>query len=147
MKRALTSFAVAALVALGIPAAASATVRPTLMLAQTQIGKILVTGHGSTVYMFGKGGRDRKPPHIDTDNFQKVMSAARSALRVGAGVNGKLVGTMGAPGASGERQVTYNGHPLYTRVRDPRSDDTRYVGLVEPGGRWEALSAAGNPVK
>src|SRR4029077_18153983 len=45
--------------------------------------------------------------------------------------------------SDGTKQVTYNGHPLYTFVGDQQAGDTNGQGRVAFGGIWAALSPAG----
>jgi predicted lipoprotein with Yx(FWY)xxD motif len=54
------------------------------------------------------------------------------------------VGTIKAAG--GDRQVTYNGHPLYYYAPDRKAGDTTGQGLNQFGAKWYVLSATGNKV-
>ncbi len=61
------------------------------------------------------------------------------------GIKRGLIGTIKL--ASGVKQVTYAGHPLYTYIGDSGPGDTSYVGFSQFGGTWFALNAAGHAVK
>jgi predicted lipoprotein with Yx(FWY)xxD motif len=146
MRRVLVSLAAAALSsALVSTALASTHGGPAkLKLRNTGVGTILVNGRGFTVYAFTK----------DTRNRDKCSGACRSVWPpvttvgkpiLGKGVNRSLVGTIKLK--SGKRQVTYNGHPLYTYVADTRPGQTSYVNKLQFGGRWPALNASGQEVK
>ena len=50
------------------------------------------------------------------------------------------------PRSDGARQVTYNGHPLYTFVKDHKPGDVNGQGLTAFGAAWFAVSAAGNQI-
>lgn len=63
----------------------------------------------------------------------------------GNGVQSSLLGTIKLP--SGKRQVTYDGHPLYTYIGDPGPRETAYIGTRQSGGAWWAIDAAGHIVK
>jgi predicted lipoprotein with Yx(FWY)xxD motif len=117
-----------------------------LRLGKTSLGKIVQNGRGFTVYMFT---RDRR----NQDNCVKVSgctgvwpaltTSGRPVL--GPGLKRGLIGTITL--ASGARQVTYAGHPLYRYIGDSGPGDTSYVGFSEFGGSWFALNASGHAVK
>jgi hypothetical protein len=62
----------------------------------------------------------------------------------GSGVKASLLSSIRISG--GARQVTYDGHALYTYSADSRGS-TAYVGVSAFGGSWYAVSAAGHAVK
>src|SRR3954452_10078208 len=83
----------------------------TLGVGKTSLGRILVDSHGRTLYLF------------QADTGTKSMCSGAGAgqwppLRptgkptVGSGATASMIGTSNRSG--GTRQVTYNGHPLYT---------------------------------
>ena len=45
--------------------------------------------------------------------------------------------------AGGRRQVTYDGHPLYTYAGDTKPGATSGQGLDQFGAEWYVLNAAG----
>jgi predicted lipoprotein with Yx(FWY)xxD motif len=48
--------------------------------------------------------------------------------------------------SDGTRQVTYNGHPLYTFAQDTRPGQTNGQGLTAFGARWFVLSPSGSQI-
>jgi predicted lipoprotein with Yx(FWY)xxD motif len=135
------------MLAVGIMAAAAmAASAPTVKLASTSAGKILVNGKGFTVYAFSKDGHNKdicasKSGCLGT--WPAVTTKARPVA--GPGLNAKLVGTIKL--AHGVKQVTYAGHPLYHYSFDSSRASTDYIGQPDFGGRWDALNAAGKVVK
>jgi hypothetical protein len=55
-----------------------------------------------------------------------------------------LVGTIRR--SDGTRQVTYNGHPLYTFVKDHKTGDVTGQGVIAFGAAWFAVSPTGNQI-
>jgi predicted lipoprotein with Yx(FWY)xxD motif len=124
-------------------AVASRLPQPTVQVRSTRLGKILVNSRGQTLYLFKK----------DSGKKSKCFGACASAwppLRaigkptVGSGAHASMVGTTAR--SDGARQVTYNGHPVYLFSDDQRPGDTNGEGLTAFGGRWYAVSPAGNQV-
>jgi predicted lipoprotein with Yx(FWY)xxD motif len=112
-------------------------------VANSRLGKILVDATGRTLYLFKK----------DSGTKSACSGACASAwppLRtsgkpvVGSGANALMVGT--TTRSDGQPQVTYNGHPLYTFVKDQKAGDTNGEGLTAFGGSWFVLSPAGNQI-
>jgi hypothetical protein len=66
---------------------------------------------------------------------------ATDSPTAGSGLNPSLLGT--TPRSDGDRQVTYNGHPLYTYVGDKNPGDTKGQGVNAFGGGWFVVSPAG----
>jgi predicted lipoprotein with Yx(FWY)xxD motif len=119
---------------------------PTVKLAHSSVGSILVDSKGFTLYLFTA---DKK----NSDHCVKVAGclSAWPALTVsgkptaGPGVKASLLGTITIKG--GKKQVTYNGWPLYLYVNDSSPASTSYVGVSGFGGTWDAVSKSGTAVK
>jgi predicted lipoprotein with Yx(FWY)xxD motif len=116
------------------PAAAAVSLR------QTPLGNTLTDNQGRTLYLFAG----------DKPNASTLSAAGRavwppftaSAIPGAAGgAQASKIGTIA--GATGVRQVTYNGHPLYYFVGDKSPGQTTGQGLLEFGARWYVLSGSG----
>jgi predicted lipoprotein with Yx(FWY)xxD motif len=46
--------------------------------------------------------------------------------------------------SDGNRQVTYNGHPLYLFIKDKKPGDVNGQGVTAFGAAWFALTPSGN---
>ena len=57
-------------------------------------------------------------------------------------MNRKLLGRTTRP--DGRKQVTYNGHPLYFYVHDPKGQILCH-NVFEFGGDWLVVRKSGNP--
>jgi predicted lipoprotein with Yx(FWY)xxD motif len=129
----------------GAPTAEAARVAK-VQLRHTSSGRILVNGSGFTLYRFTRDSRNK-------DTCAKVSECPANwpALRssgkpiAGPGVKASLLGTIALPG--GGRQVTYAGHPLYTYAAASERGETVYIGAMQFGGTWDAVSSSGSLVK
>lgn len=129
----------------GVPAAHPSRAA-SVDLRHTSVGTILTSASGAVLYEFT---RDR----ASQDSCVKISgcSSAWPALETsgtptaGAGVRSSLLSTIRLP--DGAKQVTYAGHPLYLFSDDSTPGSTSYVGVVEFGGAWDALSASGGAVR
>jgi len=121
----------------------SPTAGATVMLATNPaLGKILVNAQGMTLYVFG----------ADTPGTSNCSTACLQnwpALTVvsgnpiaGSGVSGTL-GTITR--SDGVKQVTLNGMPLYTFIRDTKPGDANGQGVTAFGGLWTAAMAGSAP--
>lgn len=115
-------------------------------LAKTRLGKILVNSKGFTIYAFTA---DTKK-HDNCQNRSGCTGAwppvtSKGKPVAGMGVRQALLGTIRLK--NGQRQVTYNGWPLYTYIGDTQRHQTSYVNFPQFGGRWPALNAAGKFVR
>jgi len=139
---------IATLVAASVaaPLAGANSGRATLKLRDTGVGKILVNARGFTLYAFTKDTRN-KDKCVNIPGCQGVwpVLATKGRPIAGPGVRGSLIGTITLK--SGVKQVTYGGHPLYTYVADGGPGQTFYVNILQFGGRWPAVNAAGKEVK
>ncbi len=150
----LASAAVVALTALGVAAAGSASTSTTtsnattarsstVKVANSHLGKILVNSQGHTLYLFKK---DKGTKSSCNGACAKAWPPLRTSSKpvVGRGASASKAGT--TKRSDGTRQGTYNGHPLYTFVKDTKVGQTNGEGLTAFGGSWFALSPAGNQV-
>jgi predicted lipoprotein with Yx(FWY)xxD motif len=115
----------------------------TVGVAKTNLGSILVDSQGRTVYLF-KADSAMKSACAGACAAVWPPLVAKGKPIAGAGVSAAKLGTITRSG--GQRQVTYNGHPLYTFVKDTKPGDTTGQGLVEFGAHWFTLTSAGNQI-
>lgn len=122
-------------------AAAAPTVKTA---ASAEYGTILVDSAGRTLYM---NSGDTPSTTVCTPACYSVWPrlVATGSPQAGPGIDASLLGTRTLAG--GVRQVTYNGHLLYSFVRDTAAGQVNGEGIVHFGGTWWVLDAAGNPVK
>lgn len=115
-------------------------------LRSTSVGRILVNGSGSTLYMFTKDSR-RRNRCVSIRGCSAVWKAltTRGKPTAGRGVRAPLLSTVRLRG--GARQVTYAGHPLYLYSAASEPGQTYYVGVMQFGGKWYALNARGHAVR
>jgi predicted lipoprotein with Yx(FWY)xxD motif len=117
---------------------------PTIQLASNSaIGQnLLVDSHGRTLYLFvpdGTGTQSTVPAQFKPNWPPLVASGTPIA---GSGVS--LPNVSVATQSDGTRQVTYNGHLLYTFINDKAPGDTNGQGLGP--NNWFVLDASGNPI-
>lgn len=146
MRRRVLILLVAAVAALSAVGGAGASSSAQLQLRQTKLGKILVNSRGRTIYAFTKD-RTNSDRCVRINQCLSLWPAVRhgSGPLAGAGVKRSLIGTITIKG--GIKQLTYAGHPLYTYGGDTHAGQTSYVNVLQFGGRWPALNAAGHEVK
>jgi len=124
--------------------------RTKLKLIDTRFGQILADGKGFALYLFTRDQEEAPPTGEQKSRCYGACAKAwpvlykRGKLRVGAGVSDDLLGT--TKRRDGDRQVTYNGHPLYYYVRDDKPEQVLCQDVQEFGGRWYVVSGDGAPV-
>jgi predicted lipoprotein with Yx(FWY)xxD motif len=104
-------------------ATTAAKAGPSVSVAKTKLGRILVDAHGRTLYLYLK------------DHGTKSGTPT-----AGPGVAAAKLTTMPR---GDSRQLVYNGHPLYTLSSDVRPGQVGGEGFL---GTWYVVSAAGNRV-
>lgn len=111
---------------------------------RSPVGALLATGNGSTVYDFGPDS----PTHSACQNvgcvYQWPPLIVTGTVLVGPGVNRSLLGTVKRP--NGSSQLSYNGHPLYTYIRDAEPGMVTGQAIDQDGGPWYVLSPAGKEI-
>ncbi len=121
-------------------ASTSVAAQATVELGQNaSLGSILTNSAGMTLYLYTK---DTSTKSNCTGSCAAVWPPlmASGAPTAAPGVQA-AVGTISLPG--GGKQVTVNGHPVYTYVKDQRPGDATGQGV---GGLWFALSPNGDAV-
>jgi predicted lipoprotein with Yx(FWY)xxD motif len=114
---------------------------PTVKVAQTKLGKVLVSSQGRTLYLFTKDSGTTSSCTGMCATFWPPLKASGQP-KAGSGVNASLLGTT----TGGTAQATYNGHPLYTFAKDTKAGDVNGEGVTAFGGSWFAVTPAGNRV-
>jgi len=113
----------------------------TVRLSNTHaLGKVLVDSKGRTLYLFTKDS-GKKSACVGMCATPWPPLLAHGTPKAGSGAKASLLGT--TPRSGGASQVTYNGHPLYTFIKDTSPGDTNGEGVSAFGGSWFAVSPAG----
>jgi predicted lipoprotein with Yx(FWY)xxD motif len=114
--------------------------RAAVAIARTKLGRILVDARGRTLYLFTK---DKHARSTCTGRCTRVWPPAlvSGAPTPGAGVAKGMLTTHRRAG--GERQLVYNGHPLYTLTADTAPGQIAGQGFE---GTWFVVSPAGRGV-
>lgn len=112
----------------------------TVGVANSSLGSILVNSAGHTLYLF----------KADSSTSSACTGACASAWppllttgtpTAGPGLTASKLGTITRSG--GNRQVTYNGHPLYLFIKDTKPGQATGQGLTAFGAAWFALTPTG----
>jgi predicted lipoprotein with Yx(FWY)xxD motif len=117
----------------------------TLALEQSPAGEILIAGTGRTLYDFGPDSPTHSACVNDGCVYQWPPLGVPSTIRVGAGVERNLVGSIKR--SDGSLQLTYGGHPLYTYIRDTKPGLITGQAIDQDGGPWYVLGRAGNQIR
>jgi predicted lipoprotein with Yx(FWY)xxD motif len=112
-------------------------------LASTKLGKVLVDAQGRTLYLFEA---DKGPMSACSGACASVWPplTTTGGPTGGPGVTASKLGT--TKRSDGAKEVTYNGHPLYTYAGDSAPGQTSGQGIDGFGAEWYVLSAAGNKI-
>jgi predicted lipoprotein with Yx(FWY)xxD motif len=125
------------------PAMQTPAANAAIRASNSGLGRMLVDAQGRTVYLFKKdAGTKSACTGACATAWPPVL--ASSAPAAGAGVKASLLGT--AVRSDGQRQVTYNGHPLYLYAGDQAPGDTNGEGSTAFGALWLALSPVGSGI-
>jgi predicted lipoprotein with Yx(FWY)xxD motif len=140
-------FLAAALV-LGAPAVSNAfgegAATPTVKVASTKIGKVLVDGKGRTLYFCtcDTSVIQCTSPNAGCPTLWPPLLVTGKPV-AGPGVKASLLGTVHRKQPSGI-QVTYNHHPLYRYEYDKKPGDVKGQDFYN---LWYVLSPAGKPIE
>jgi predicted lipoprotein with Yx(FWY)xxD motif len=147
----LASGALLAIAAVTVGAAAAASgaghgeaAVATVKVRATALGRVLVDGSGRTLYLF-------EPDAFGRSSCYGACAAAwpplitTGAPRAGSGARAALLGT--TKRTNGTTQVTYQGYPLYSFVKDLKPGQTLGQGIDGFGGEWYVLDASGRKIE
>ena len=132
--------AVAALVLFGlVVAGASAPATTATGLKTTTIGgtKVLTNAKGFTLYSFAPDTPAMSKCYGTCAAYWPPVTGAAAA---GSALPGRVSTIMRTDGS---KQLTYNGHPLYTYVGDSAPGQARGSNLNLNGGLWHEVPASG----
>jgi predicted lipoprotein with Yx(FWY)xxD motif len=136
----LAALAVFATVAASSGAATSKSA--TVSVRKTKLGRVLVDAQGRTLYLFMKDKNDKSAcAGACATGWPPLLTSGKP--KAGTGVASKLLGT--TVRRSG-RQVTYDGHPLYTYAGDSRAGQTNGEGSNAFGAAWYVLAPNGHRI-
>jgi len=116
---------------------------PSVKLASTKLGSVLVDAKGRTLYLFEA---DKGPMSACSGACASVWPPLTTSGKpsAGEGVTASKLGT--TKRSDGATEVTYNGHPLYTYAGDSAPGQTSGQGLDDYGAEWYVLSAGGSKI-
>jgi predicted lipoprotein with Yx(FWY)xxD motif len=123
-----------------VPAPASSSA--VLTTWQSPLGSVVVTGQGRAVYRFDEDmpGSGRSACTGTCGNLWHAVTTTSSAPS-----GSSLTGTLGTIPASGDtKQLTLDGHPLYTYAGDSASGQIGGEGVMH---LWWLVSPSGGEVK
>ena len=116
---------------------------PSVKLASTGLGKVLVDAQGRTLYLFeADKGTKSACDGACASIWPPLVTKGKPTA--GAGLTASKLGT--TKRADGTTALTYNGHPLYTYAGDTAAGQTSGQGLDDYGAEWYALSARGDKI-
>ena len=121
--------------------------KPTLIATaqKGKLGRILVNSSGRTLYLFTRDPRGKTACTGSCQGTWVPVLGASVAAAPGSGLTARLVGTTTRPG--GDRQATYNHHPLYRFAGDKTTKATKGEGADQFGGYWYVVNVHGNQVR
>jgi predicted lipoprotein with Yx(FWY)xxD motif len=126
------------------PAAPSPSVREapaaSLRVAETRLGRILVTGEGRTLYLYIK---DRGTTSACSARCARVWPPATVPGEPVAGPGVAAAKLSTTESVDHRRQLVYNGHPLYTLTADTGPGQINGQGFE---GTWFVVSPHGHGV-
>jgi predicted lipoprotein with Yx(FWY)xxD motif len=105
-----------------------------------KLGQVLVDSQGHTVYMFEK---DESDESYCNGSCAKVWPpvTTKGQPPAGSGVSASKLTTLKRD--DGSTQVVFDGHPLYTYVKDEDTEDAYGNGLDQFGAEWYGLHPNG----
>jgi predicted lipoprotein with Yx(FWY)xxD motif len=110
---------------------------PALKTATVNGVSVVTNAQGFTLYSFAP---DTATASKCTGACAQIWPPVTGPAAAGQGVTG----TLGAITRSdGSKQVTYNGHPLYTYTADTAAGQAKGNGLNVDGGVWHEVTASG----
>ncbi|HEX5395892.1 MAG TPA: hypothetical protein VFX74_02255 [Candidatus Limnocylindria bacterium] len=108
-----------------------------------KLGKVVVNGHGQTLYLFQKDKHGKSACYGQCAKFWPP-ALTTGKPKAGAGVRSSKLGT--TKRKNGQLQVTFNGHPLYAYAGDARPGQANGQGSRNFGAAWYVMNGRGGTV-
>jgi len=125
----------AGLIVLGATISARTTTQAAAALVKTTSAQMLVDGRGMTLYVYAPDKKNKSVCYGECAEYWPPVIVPK-ATKVPAKMSG-MAGTFGVTmRTDGKRQLTYDGAPLYTFVKDKKAGDMTGQGLDVAGGYW-----------
>ncbi len=124
----------------GAAPATAASTNPTVKLASTKLGMVLVDDEGRTLYRFDNDttpGKSTCGPGMCASTWPALTVSGTPTA--GAGIKASTLSTFER--ADGKTQLQIDGHPLYRFAGDTNAGDTNGQGIL---GKWYAVTANGD---
>lgn len=116
--------------------------RTEITTADSQYGEVLFGGDDQAIYYFDKESGSKSECYgACAEAWPPVLT--EGTPQAGAGAQAELLGTTERD--DGTTQVTYDGHPLYYYVDDPKGEVDCH-NVEEFGGLWLAVQPTGEAV-
>jgi predicted lipoprotein with Yx(FWY)xxD motif len=125
------------------PSKPAGTATPTVALAPSKFGKILVGPNGRTLYDFVADKTMASTCYGACASLWPPLTVS-GAPKPGPGVQASLLGT--TKRTDGSTEVTFNGHPLYYYAPDTKPGDTTGQDINQFGALWYVLTANGTEI-
>jgi predicted lipoprotein with Yx(FWY)xxD motif len=114
----------------------------TIKTSDSQYGQVLFGGDDRAIYYFDKESASKSECYGEcAEAWPPVLTEGDP--QAGSGAQNGLLGTTERD--DGTMQVTYDGHPLYYYVDDPKGEVACH-NVSEFGGLWLAVQGNGQPV-
>jgi predicted lipoprotein with Yx(FWY)xxD motif len=134
----------AALVLAAVPAFAATGV--VIGSGKVKAGTVVVSKSGLTLYGFTKdSSRSSSCNGSCASTWIPWIANGSVTVKAGSGLNQSLVRTFKR--SNGQKQITYNGHPLYHFVGDSKAGQQNGQAKKLNGGNWYVINKAGKFVK
>jgi len=120
--------------------AAASTSATSVGVGQSKLGRILVDGHGRSLYLFDRDSRGKSSCYGGcAGEWPPLLASGKAHAK--PGIKSASLGR--TKRRDGRWQVTYKGHPLYTFAGDTARGQINGEGLDDFGGWWYLISPAG----
>ncbi len=128
----------------GSPTGTAGGAAQVMLRSTDELGKILTDAEGRTLYLFVADSSKESTCYDACAEAWPPLTVSDKP-KAGGDVKAGLLGT--TKRQDGDKQVTYNGHPLYYYENDDEPGELTGQGLDQFGAKWWAVDASGNKVE
>ena len=126
-----------------LPAKSAVNSSATVSLRSTQLGRILVTSRGHTLYLFAKDTGATSTCDGSCASYWPPVPVTGVPHAAG-GASATSLGVITR--ADGAQELSYAGHPLYYFIGDTKAGQQHGQGVDQFGAKWYVLDATGAAV-